>query len=405
MVESKKEKENVIVSDDLSMVEYEKAKVKLMVSDEMVEYVLAKYEKNWNIKDEIDDVILEDLQIKYGKYDKGKGKVDDLQNRVERLEGDLARAEKEKAKMMVSKKGKAKQAEDDVDDVDLVDAFDLENIIKKLEEDFSRLLKAKKAKEAKESEEVELKVKNEEYEHWSKRQWIWTWKQANEGSQGQLWRNYPARVTPCPEHKLNEHEQLQIFYQGLNTKTRRKEGNIKVENEELQVVLSQIYNFENNMNIITEEVQMAQHRYETPMEGRILNLGETLNTFIKESPRRQKESENMVWGIKKSYNQTFKVQASSIKMIEYHLGKIAKLIQDREAGSLPSSTKTNPRGLVHAITTRSGLNYKPPKNPLENNTKDKPITNETITRNKEEVPDGHRNIMESCHMDLLASIY
>ncbi|GKD57530.1 hypothetical protein Tco_1290917, partial [Tanacetum coccineum] len=90
--------------------------------------------------------------------DKGKEKVDDLQNKVERLEGDLAKAIK--AKQAEHDKGNTKQAEHDVDlvdadDVDLVDAFDLENIIKKLEEDFSRMLKAKKAKEA---EEVELKV-------------------------------------------------------------------------------------------------------------------------------------------------------------------------------------------------------------------------------------------------------
>ncbi|GKD80657.1 hypothetical protein Tco_1347496 [Tanacetum coccineum] len=88
------------------MVEFEKGKVKLMVSDEIVEYVLAKYGKNWNIKDEIVNVILEDLQIKYGKYDKWKRKVNDLQNKVERLEGDLARAQK--AKQAEHDKGKAK---------------------------------------------------------------------------------------------------------------------------------------------------------------------------------------------------------------------------------------------------------------------------------------------------------
>ncbi|GJV83923.1 hypothetical protein Tco_1523821 [Tanacetum coccineum] len=131
----------------LSMVEYEKEKAKLMVSDD---------------HDEIDDVILEDLQIKYRKDDKGKEKVDDLQNRVERLEWDLARAEKGKTKVMVYEKGKAKA--DALDDVDLVDAFDLENRIKKLSEDFNRLLKAKKAKEAKEANEAEdarLNVKKE----------------------------------------------------------------------------------------------------------------------------------------------------------------------------------------------------------------------------------------------------
>ncbi|GKF85620.1 hypothetical protein Tco_0253447, partial [Tanacetum coccineum] len=48
---------------------------KLMVTKDMVEYVLEKYGKNWKVEDEIADVILEDLQIKYQKDDKGKGKV------------------------------------------------------------------------------------------------------------------------------------------------------------------------------------------------------------------------------------------------------------------------------------------------------------------------------------------
>ncbi|GJU70526.1 hypothetical protein Tco_1256785 [Tanacetum coccineum] len=105
---------------------------KLMVTDDMVKYVLEKYEKNWKVEDEIVDVILEDLWIRYGKDDKGKGKV----------EKDLARANQAE---------QTKQAGDDVnlvdvDDVDLFASLDLENIAKTLEEDFTRLLKAKKAK-------------------------------------------------------------------------------------------------------------------------------------------------------------------------------------------------------------------------------------------------------------------
>ncbi|GKG39366.1 hypothetical protein Tco_0463511, partial [Tanacetum coccineum] len=84
--------------------------------------------------DQIANVILEDLQIKYEKDDKGKGKV----------KGDLAR---------VNQAEQAKQAGDDVDlvdadDVDLFDALDLENKVTKLKKDFTRLLKAKDAKEA-----------------------------------------------------------------------------------------------------------------------------------------------------------------------------------------------------------------------------------------------------------------
>ncbi|GJW50376.1 hypothetical protein Tco_0091727 [Tanacetum coccineum] len=131
MVEFEKRKAKLNVSDELYMVEYKKGKAKLVVSNEMVEYALAKYGKNWNLEDEIADVILEDLRIKYGKDDKGKGKVDDLQNRVERLEGNLARAIK--AKQTEHDKGKATQAENDID----------------------------YAKKAKETKEAELKVKKE----------------------------------------------------------------------------------------------------------------------------------------------------------------------------------------------------------------------------------------------------
>ncbi|GJT12427.1 BYPASS-related protein [Tanacetum coccineum] len=123
-----------------------------------------------------------------------------------------------------------------------------------------------------------------------------------------------------PRTQLNEHEQLRIFYQGLDTKTRLKldfkgpiprmtptkgmeaikelsahslswynEGVIKTRNKEFQTVLNQIHDFKNNMNIMTVEVKMAQHKYETLMEGRISNLEETLNNFIKESRIKQKE--------------------------------------------------------------------------------------------------------------------
>ncbi|GJV59398.1 putative nucleotidyltransferase, ribonuclease H [Tanacetum coccineum] len=132
------------------------------------------------------------------------------------------------------------------------------------------------------------------------------------------------------------------------------------------------------------------------MEGRISKLEETLHNFIKESRLRHKDSEKMVWGIKKTCEQTFKTQASSIKEIENHLGRIAKIIQDREIGSLPSSTETNPRGLANAITTRSGLNYKPSKNPLKNiTTSQEELTMKTTITNGEKESNNPRKSMES----------
>ncbi|GJX54176.1 hypothetical protein Tco_0282545 [Tanacetum coccineum] len=98
---------------------------------------------------------------------------------------------------------------------------------------------------------------------------------------------------------------------------------------------------------------MAQYRFDTPIEGRVANLEKTLNKFIKESFKKQKDGENIIWGVKKSYDHAFKAQASSIKKLEIQVGKIVEIVQNREAGSLPSSTETNLRGLAHAITTRN----------------------------------------------------
>ncbi|GJS90797.1 hypothetical protein Tco_0773433 [Tanacetum coccineum] len=79
-----------------------------MATDDMVEYVLEKYEKNWNIKDEIADVILEDLQIKYGK---GR----------EKLRGNQAEYAGDNVDLV------------DANDVDLFASHELENRVTKLE--------------------------------------------------------------------------------------------------------------------------------------------------------------------------------------------------------------------------------------------------------------------------------
>ncbi|GKB65985.1 ribonuclease H-like domain-containing protein [Tanacetum coccineum] len=234
------------------------------------------------------------------------------------------------------------------------------------------------------------------------------------------WERFNESLNNCPEHKINEREQLQIFYQGLDIETRRKvdfkgpilrmtpaagikaitklsrhliswykEGDLK--NKDLNIVFGQINSFEQNMNNITEEVQMVQHKYKLPNEEKNSKPEETLRTFIEESRRKQKQNENLFCKIKKNYDKVFKKQASSIKTIELHLGRIADKIHGRGVGSLPSFTETNPKGLAHAITTRSGLNYNPPKNPLEEIRDIQNKTSENIST-KEGSPDNKKII-------------
>ncbi|GJV55345.1 hypothetical protein Tco_1456350 [Tanacetum coccineum] len=112
----------MVESSKATMVEYlkvesskatEKDYRKMSVTDEMVEYVLEKYEKNWNFDDEITNVIFEDLWMKYGKDEKAKEKEAEHDQLNEKAEHD---------------KGKGKEY--DLDDVDL------ESRIKKLVVDF-----------------------------------------------------------------------------------------------------------------------------------------------------------------------------------------------------------------------------------------------------------------------------
>ncbi|GKE29786.1 hypothetical protein Tco_1445170, partial [Tanacetum coccineum] len=90
-------------------------------TQDLVEYVYDKY-GNTTITDEM----LDDL-YNFAMMKDDKGKVDDLQNRLSKLEVDLAEHDKGKAKLAEHDKGKAKQAEHDLDDVDL-DHVDLDGL-------------------------------------------------------------------------------------------------------------------------------------------------------------------------------------------------------------------------------------------------------------------------------------
>ncbi|KAL2543278.1 Uncharacterized protein Adt_04256 [Abeliophyllum distichum] len=48
-------------------------------------------------------------------------------------------------------------------------------------------------------------------------------------------------------------------------------------------------------------------------------------------------------------------QQTSIRKIETQIGQLALQLSDRKPGTLPSTTETNPREQVNAITTRSGV--------------------------------------------------
>ncbi|PWA69624.1 hypothetical protein CTI12_AA296300 [Artemisia annua] len=74
------------------------------------------------------------------------------------------------------------------------------------------------------------------------------------------------------------------------------------------------------------------------------------------------------------YDGVLKSHASAIRKFKVQVGNLAETIRDRGAGGLPSTTETNPRYLAHAITTRSGLNYKEPAYPTMNDNENEKAT-------------------------------
>ncbi|GJS52985.1 putative nucleotidyltransferase, ribonuclease H [Tanacetum coccineum] len=102
-----------------------------------------------------------------------------------------------------------------------------------------------------------------------------------------------------------------------------KEGDIK--NDDINIVFKQINNFEQNINVIIEEVRMAQHRYEIPVEGWISKMEETLSTFVKESLRRQKESENLRLSINIPFVEALEQMPKYAKFMKDLLAKKGKI--------------------------------------------------------------------------------
>ncbi|PWA55153.1 hypothetical protein CTI12_AA434730 [Artemisia annua] len=206
------------------------------------------------------------------------------------------------------------------------------------------------------------------------------------------WERFEDLLFKCPEHKLNKHEQLQIFYNGLNIETRRildfkepipkmtaarglekideiarhsstwnaKQEPVPYEPDELDSILKNIEKDESDMNSLTVEVNMVQHSFDDPINRRVTDLERVIKKFIKDSYQNQRKNQETIWGIKMEYDGVLKSQANAIRKLEAQLGNLAKTIKDRSAGELRSTTETNPRDLAHAITTRSGLNYKEP---------------------------------------------
>ncbi|GKE39424.1 DNA-directed DNA polymerase [Tanacetum coccineum] len=81
------------------------------------------------------------------------------------------------------------------------------------------------------------------------------------------------------------------------------------------------------------------------------SMKDTLSKFISESAKRHEENSNLIKEIRALTDASIRNQGASIKTLEIQIGQMSKVLQERGFGSLPSSTKTNPRDQVKSIST------------------------------------------------------
>ncbi|GJT45268.1 DNA-directed DNA polymerase [Tanacetum coccineum] len=81
------------------------------------------------------------------------------------------------------------------------------------------------------------------------------------------------------------------------------------------------------------------------------SMEESLRKFMSESAKRHEENSNLIKEIRASTDAAIRNQGASIKTFEIQIGQMSKVLQERGFGSLPSSTKTNPRDHVKSIST------------------------------------------------------
>ncbi|GKD92939.1 hypothetical protein Tco_1372776 [Tanacetum coccineum] len=80
-------------------------------------------------------------------------------------------------------------------------------------------------------------------------------------------------------------------------------------------------------------------------------MEDTLRKFMGESSKRHEENSNLIKEIQASTDASIRNQGASIKILDIKIGQISKVLQERGFGSLPSSTKMNPRDKVKSIST------------------------------------------------------
>nr|GEY35787.1 hypothetical protein [Tanacetum cinerariifolium] len=189
----------------------------------------------------------------------------------------------------------------------------------------------------------------------------------------EAWERLKKYLRQCPQHGLSKHKIVQTFYKGIDRPTRNT-----IENSAGGTIM---HKTPNEAYKLIEDIAVHTHEWYIPQDG----MSRRATTKSVEEvgvcdDKPMSSSEDACWvnqrqgnfqaggsnGNAVSYEQELttqyiagqnaipKDQQVSIHELKTQVGQLSKLASQRQPGSLPSNTETNPNAHVNAITTRSG---------------------------------------------------
>ncbi|GKE41163.1 hypothetical protein Tco_1464568, partial [Tanacetum coccineum] len=148
----------------------------------------------------------------------------------------------------------------------------------------------------------------------------------------------------CPQHYLTEMQEVILFYNGLDVLTRQildSRGAVPTKTAA------------DAKMAIQEMVEYSQKWHNETSRGRSTKTSDGLAAIqaqLNNLGREIKKVNEKVYAAQVGYA-AIRNQGASIKTLEIQIGQISKVLQEKGFGSLPSSTKTNPRDQVKSIST------------------------------------------------------
>ncbi|GJS99062.1 NUDIX hydrolase 6-like protein [Tanacetum coccineum] len=166
----------------------------------------------------------------------------------------------------------------------------------------------------------------------------------------QAWEPFKELLKKCPQHYLTEMQEVILFYNGLGIPTRQILDSRGVIPSKTAADAKLDAN--NAKDPITPKIAHLKRKGKPSKKLTTHNLVDLFKEEdIEQQLRDSIKGTTQILQIRALMDAAIRNQGASIKTLEIQIGQISKVLHEIGFGSLPSSTKANPRDQVKSIST------------------------------------------------------